>query len=116
VSWLRRDSIESRWATTILVCRKCTKRLDGGFGKKGRTSLAKLLRKHAGGGWRRKAAFGVVEARCLGVCPRDAVVVVDGAHPGRWQLIRAGTPVEDVLERLGLGEAGVEEAAPAPRS
>ncbi|WP_019832998.1 hypothetical protein [Sphingomonas sp. PR090111-T3T-6A] len=97
-----RDSVWSAWSSAILVCGKCSKKLDGGFGKKGRTSLAKLLRKAAGKGKIRKAPYGVVETRCLGICPGRAVVVLDGAKPDEWLLIREGTPIEEVGERLGL--------------
>ena len=86
----------------MLVCRKCTKRVDGGFGAKGRTPLAKLLRKHVGGKGR-KARAGVVEVKCLGVCPRGAVTVVNGADSREWLLVRPGTAVDEVAGRLGLG-------------
>ncbi len=100
-----RDNIKSQWTATILVCRKCTKKVGGGFGEKGKTPLAKALRKRAGKDSKRKALYGVIETGCLGVCPRDAVIVVDAAHPGKWTAVREGTPVEDVAERLGLPSA-----------
>lgn len=93
--------VRSHWSKTVLVCGKCSKKLGGGFGEKGDTSLVKLLRKF-GGGKKRKAAFGVIETKCLGICPKGAVVTVDAAHPGQWQLIEAGTPEGQVIERLGL--------------
>ena len=41
--------IRSNWERTLLVCGKCSRKVDGGFGPKGRTSLAKALRRqHAG--------------------------------------------------------------------
>jgi predicted metal-binding protein len=94
-------SVRSNWSATILVCGKCSKKLGGGFGEKGRTPLAKALRK-LGGGKKRKADFGVIETRCLGVCPKGAVTVIDAAHPGKWMLVEEGTPVDEVAERLGL--------------
>jgi predicted metal-binding protein len=96
-----KSHIRSNWSATILVCGKCSKKLDGGFGEKGRTPLAKLLRR-LGGGKKRKAEFGVIETRCLGICPKGAVTVIDAAHPGKWLLVEEGAPVEDVVERLGL--------------
>jgi len=93
--------VRSQWSATVLVCGKCSKKLGGGFGEKGKTSLTKLLR-GLGGGKKRKAAFGVIETKCLGICPKGAVVTVDAAHPGRWQLIEAGTPEDQVAARLGL--------------
>jgi predicted metal-binding protein len=95
--------VTSQWRATVLVCGKCEKKLGGeGFGKSGAKRLSKLLRKRLRGGWRRKALAGVVTTRCLGVCPRDGVTVVDAAHPGRWIVVPAGTPVDDVVERLVL--------------
>jgi predicted metal-binding protein len=93
--------VRSHWSATVLVCGKCSKKLGGGFGEKRDTSLTKLLRT-LGGGKKRKSAFGVIETKCLGICPKGAVTVVDAAHPGRWQLIERGTPVDQVIERLGL--------------
>jgi predicted metal-binding protein len=102
-----REGIESRWTATILVCGKCTKKIGGGFGDKGKTPLAKALRKRAGKGWGRKAPYGVIETKCLGICPRDAVVLIDAAHPGKWIAVREGTPVDEVAARLGLPPAVV---------
>lgn len=93
--------VRSHWSATVLVCGKCSKKLGGGFGEKRETSLVKLLRT-LGGGRKRKSAFGVIETKCLGVCPKGAVVTVDAAHPGRWQLIEAGTSEAEVVARLGL--------------
>jgi predicted metal-binding protein len=98
-----KDAVHSHWAATILVCGKCSRKLGGGFGEKGKTSLARVLRKR-GGGKKRKAAFGVIETRCLSVCPKDAVTVIDAAHPGRWAIIAEGTPVDDIVRRLGLSD------------
>jgi predicted metal-binding protein len=98
-----RATVKSNWSATILVCSKCTKKLKGGFGEKGRTPLAKAL-KAIGGGKKRKSAFGVIETRCFGICPKGAVVAVDAAHPGTWLLVREGTPVEEAAELLGVVE------------
>jgi predicted metal-binding protein len=96
-----KPTVRSNWATTVLVCAKCSKKLHGGFGEKGRTPLAKAL-KHLGGGKKRKAPFGVIETRCLGVCPKGAVTVIDAAHPGLWMIVEEGLPMEQVAARLGL--------------
>ncbi len=97
-----RDSVRTDWSAAILVCGKCSKKIGGGFGEKGKTSLAKALRKRGGKGKKRKLPYGVVETGCLGICPKRAVVVVDGAEPGDWLLVREGTAMDDVAERLGL--------------
>lgn len=96
-----RQTVPARWSAVVLVCGKCSKKVKGGFGEKGRTPLAKALRKRAEGKGR-KANYGVIETGCLKLCPKGAVVVVDGARPGEWLLVRPGTPVEEVAVRLGL--------------
>jgi predicted metal-binding protein len=97
--------LPSRWRASVLVCAKCEKKLGNeGFGKKGQKRLSKLLRKRLGGGWGRKAKAGVVSTRCMGVCPKGAVTVVNGARPRDWLIVQAGTPVEQVEARLGLAE------------
>ena len=92
--------LASRWQGSVLVCGKCLKKLDGGFGEKGRTPLAKLLRQALGVKKGRKAERGVVEVKCLGVCPKNAVVMVDGARPDRWMLVPAGAEVNEILASL----------------
>ena len=101
----RLKSVRSGWSNTLLVCRKCSKRLDGGFGPKGRTPLAKALRKHLGVKKGRKGALGIVEVKCLGVCPNGAVTVINGKAPGEWLLVKAGGDLDAVVMGLGLPEA-----------
>ncbi|URW76746.1 (2Fe-2S) ferredoxin domain-containing protein [Sphingomonas donggukensis] len=91
--------LRSDWQDAVMVCGKCSKKLDGGFGPKGKTSLAKLLRKALRLGKGRKARVGIVETKCLGVCPRKAVVV---ARAGEWLVVPAGTSVGRVALALGL--------------
>jgi len=100
----RLKSVRSDWSNTLLVCKKCSKRLDGGFGPKGRTSLAKALRKHLDVKKGRKARLGIVEVKCLGVCPRGAVTVINGKAPGEWALVKAGADLDVVALGLGLPE------------
>jgi predicted metal-binding protein len=97
--------VRSNWSNTVLVCVKCSKKLHGGFGPKGKTPLAKALRKSAGLKKGRKGAAGIVEVKCLGVCPRGAVTIVNGRQPGEWALVPAGADVEAVAEQLGLTAA-----------
>ncbi len=92
----------AQWEAAILVCKKCSQKVGGGFGEKGKTSLAKLLRERAGGGKGRKAGIGVVEVGCLKVCPKHAVVAINGARPKDWVIVPERTDEEVVAERLGL--------------
>lgn len=102
--------LQSRWSGAILVCSKCSKKLDGGFGPKGRTSLGKALRKRFGLKKGRKSPVGLVEVKCLGVCPRNAVTLVDTSHPDMWRLVPKGADVDALGRDLGL-DPGVQ----APR-
>lgn len=94
--------VRSNWSNAVLVCTKCSKKLDGGFGPKGRQPLGKALRKHLDLKKGRKAAAGVVDVKCLGVCPRGAVTVVNGAASREWLLVPAGADLEELVAALDL--------------
>ncbi len=98
----------SNWSNTVLVCAKCSKKLGGGFGPKGRQPLGKALRKHLGLRKGRKAAAGVVEVKCLGVCPKGAVTAVDTGASREWLIVPAGTDIGEVAHALGLGALAAE--------
>ncbi|WP_174280020.1 hypothetical protein, partial [Sphingomonas bacterium] len=84
--------VASGWSRTLVVCAKCSGKVGRAFGEGGDETLARALRAELRVGKGRKASAGVVEAKCLGLCPKGAVVVLDGAQPGRWLLVRPGTP------------------------
>ncbi len=106
--------VRSNWETSILVCTKCSKKLRGGFGKKRQTSLHKLLRAAVGKG--RKADIGIVPVKCLGVCPKNAVTMVDSRRPREWTIVPGGTPVEDVIASLAAIPRDFREPAVSPKS
>jgi predicted metal-binding protein len=87
------------WDHLALVCGKCSRKLAGGFGPDGDERLAKLLRKRAGKG--RHAVVGVIETKCLKLCPKNAVAIIDARRPDEWLVVPAGEPVAAVVERLG---------------
>lgn len=97
--------VRSNWSNAVLVCAKCSKKLDGGFGPKGKTPLAKALRKHLGLKKGRKAASGIVEVKCLGVCPRGAVTVINGSASREWLLVPEGADLDSLVSELGLDQA-----------
>jgi len=99
-----RRFVRSEWRAAILVCAKCSKRVGGGFGDKGRTRLAKALRRHLGIRRGRKAPIGVVEVRCLGVCPRAQITVVNSSVPHRWRLVSPGDDLGELTRDLGLDD------------
>jgi predicted metal-binding protein len=109
-----RDSVPSSWQTAVLICRKCSKKLGGGFGPKGDERLSKALRKHLALKKGRKAAAGIIEVGCLGVCPKGAVTLINGAHSREWLLVRPGADLNDLAKTLGLNDpepaAGLQNA------
>ena len=101
----RLRTVASNWQGAVLVCRKCSKKMGGGFGPKHKKSLAKLLRRALSAKKGRKGRYGVVEVGCLGVCPRDAVTLVDTAHPERWRIVPRGADVDALAQQLGAAES-----------
>jgi ribosomal protein L21 len=67
----------SNWQDVVLVCRKCSKKLDGGFGPKGRASLRKALRKELKLKKGRHAMFAVIKTggKQYRVAKDDVIVV-----------------------------------------
>jgi predicted metal-binding protein len=100
--------IPAKTRSVVLVCSKCSKKLGGGFGRKGSKPLAKELRKLAGAGKGRKSDLLVLETACLKLCPKGAVVVMDAAKPESWLIVPAQTDVQAVAEKIGLSNASRE--------
>ena len=98
-------AVRSNWQGAILVCGKCSKKVKGGFGPKGRERLAKILRRHIGAGGDRGDSIGVVETKCLDVCPKRAVVVVDSRRPDHWHVVEPGTDPATIARHLDLPPA-----------
>ena len=107
-------TVRSDWQGALLVCGKCSKKIGGGFGDDGKTSLAKALRRMLGLKKGRRSGLGVVESKCLGVCPKNAVVVVDSRAAGEWLVVPARAKLEDVVDRLGV--KNVRPKALSPRA
>lgn len=96
------ERVKAPWEGVALVCRKCGKRLGGGFGKKGKQDLSKVLRtslKESG----RRRALRVVGVDCLGLCPKNAVCVVGPGMPGHVVVVPAGADAAAVIEALSRG-------------
>ena len=45
----------------------------------------------------------VVEAKCLGLCPKGAVAVIDGNRPGAMLRVARGTDAAVVLQPYDAG-------------
>ena len=93
-----KDQVRSNWQQAVLVCRKCSKKLDGGFGPDGDLTLKKALRKYLHlkkGKKGRKGALTVTSADCFDICPKGAVVAVNAAQPKKLLIIPAGADLFD---------------------
>lgn len=93
-------------ATRVLaICGKCGKKLDGGFGDGAGQPLGKALRQRVKGAKGKRAPLRIIETKCLDICPKGAVALLDSAQPGAVLLVARETPVAVVVSRLGLVEA-----------
>ena len=95
---------KTRWNEVVLVCRKCSKKLEGGFGPDGDKTLKKALRRYLHAGKGRKADLAVVGADCFDVCPKNAVVAVNARRPEELLIVPAGADLVEVKARLGLDD------------
>lgn len=97
---------KTKWRDVMLVCKKCQKKLDGGFGPDGDKSLKKALRRYLLPGDRkgRKAELAVIETACFDICPKNAVVCVNAAQPKALLIVPVGADLFEVKVRLGLDD------------
>ena len=98
---------KTKWRDVVLVCRKCSKKLDGGFGPDGDKTLKKALKKYLKGpkpAEGRKAELAVIETACFDICPKNAVIAVNAANPKALLIVPAGADLFEVKARLGLDD------------
>lgn len=90
--------VATGWDDLILICKKCSKKLGGGFGEDGGEPLRKALRgalKAAG----KRGRVGVMEVPCFGVCPKQAVTVGIASAPGAFLVVPAGFDTRELVGR-----------------
>ena len=92
-------TLPSKWGPVALVCKKCGKKLGGGFGRKGKLGLAETVERTLKEEGRRRAVR-VVEGGCLAVCPKGAVTVALG---DRVLVVDAGTEAAEVIRTIVPG-------------
>jgi predicted metal-binding protein len=91
------------WKTIVLVCGKCARKLDGGFGPKGNDTLRAAMRMELSErGLRRQVR--IIETRCMGVCPKKAVTALNASAPGTILTVPRKTPVAEALTLLLDGD------------
>ena len=94
-------AVPAPWRSFVLVCGKCSRKLGGGFGRKGKVELDQALRdalKDAG----RRRELRVERTGCLGLCPKRAVTVAWAGRPGEVIVVPEGADVAAVLGQLAL--------------
>lgn len=105
----------THWRETLLICKKCSKKVKGGFGTKSRTRLKKALAEALELRKGRHAAIGLIEVGCFDLCPKRAVTVVKGTEPGKLYVVPRGAPLDAIIAKLGLAapDAALSEAMDA---
>jgi hypothetical protein len=107
-------SLRAKWSDILLVCRKCSRKLGGGFGKKGRVPLDKLLKAELKG---QKHGPKVLAVPCMDICPKRAVCALRGGAGRQVHLVPPGMAAQDVLAALfpdGPGPTPPRSGQPAP--
>lgn len=102
----------THWRETLLICKKCSKKVKGGFGAKSRTRLKKALAEALKLRKGRRAAVGLIEVGCFDLCPKRAVTVAKGTEPGKLHVVPRGAPLDMIIARFGLNEPANTRAAP----
>ena len=69
----------------VMACEKCFKRTHT------KDKLTKPLKRAL-----KPQRIKLVKTRCLGVCPKDAVVLHDSRRPRQWIVVNNGTPPDEV--------------------
>ena len=89
----------TQWKSVILLCGKCARKMDGGYGPKAKETLRAVLRDafRANGHHRE---FRIIETRCMGICPNKAVTALNASRPDRILTIPRYTAAEEAMARL----------------
>ena len=86
------------WTDIVLVCRKCSKKLAGGFGPEGDETLPRALKRALRATGSRSTR--VIETKCLGLCPKGAVAILPTRTPGAMLVVPKGTEPAVILASL----------------
>jgi predicted metal-binding protein len=87
------------WKLVILLCGKCARKMDGGFGPKGRDTLKQALRTELTARGRRRDVR-IIETRCLGICPKKAVTAINAGTPGVIVTVKRRTAPDEALDLI----------------
>ena len=90
-------SVATGWEETLLICRKCSKKLSGGFGENGTEPLKAVLRSRLREIGRRRST-AIIEVGCFGVCPKKAIVIARSSRPGSLLVVGERTDPKLLLD------------------
>lgn len=91
------------WREVLLVCRKCSGKLKGGYGPKGKDTLPDAF-KQVLRDLKHRRDIRVLDVGCLGVCPKDGVTVIRGSAPAEMLVVPEGLDLVLLASRL-IGSA-----------
>lgn len=100
-------TVTTRSETLVAICKKCGKKVGGGFGDGGKASLAKALKKDLDLPKWKRSPIRIVETGCMKLCPKGAVAVTTSGDARLVYVVPAGTPVGEVAAHLGLAAADI---------
>nr|WP_321984137.1 (2Fe-2S) ferredoxin domain-containing protein [uncultured Lichenicoccus sp.] len=89
------------WLDILVVCRKCSRKLKGGYGDKGRDELRHALQDGLRAIGRRRQTR-IIETGCFGICPKGGVVTLRGSEPQRILILPKGQSTAAMLATLGF--------------
>ena len=91
--------VSTGWSDTILICRKCSKKLKGGFGENGEDTFKQATRRalRAAG---RRGSVGLLDAACFGICPKRAVTIAVASRPSELLVMPTGTKLDSFVSGL----------------
>jgi len=98
-------TVTTRSEVLVAVCRKCGKKVGGGFGDGGKKSLATALKKALDLPKWKRSPVRIVETGCMKLCPKAAVAVTTSGDARLVFVVPEGTAVGEVARVLGLVKA-----------
>ena len=93
------ELIATKWRSAVIVCRKCSKKLHGGFGLDGKRDFSRVLKEELRRADQHRTTR-IVESKCLGLCPKNGVAVIPAQNPGTMLSVPAGADLLKILAKL----------------
>ena len=103
-------AIPTGWSDTVLICRKCSKKLKGGFGADGDDTFKQAVRRALRDAGKR-GAVGLLDAGCFGICPKRAVTISVASRPYELLVVPEGGALNEFVATLHAPAQSEPEAA-----